>query len=138
MRKGELWRNMRSILSLVRRCASAKADRGKWVLQDEKPRPLGESLRAGCGRSADVSPMEQRGSKLMFDVKRQPRFRHSIEQSSWRPRRAFDDIRKIYSEFTGGIGQGEMPPHRLMLGVPRAADLCKRLLQITLHKRLLQ
>ena len=29
---------------------------------------------------------------------------------SWRPVNAFDDGRKVYIEFSSGIGQGEMPP----------------------------
>ena len=40
------------------------------------------------------------------------RFRYSIEGDNppWRPLRAFDDSKKAYIEFPGGIGQGEMPP----------------------------
>ena len=40
------------------------------------------------------------------------RFRYSIEGDNppWRPLRAFDDSKKVYIEFPGGIGQGEMPP----------------------------
>jgi type IV secretion system protein VirB9 len=40
------------------------------------------------------------------------RFRYAIEGDSppWRPLRAFDDGRKVYIEFPGGIAQGEMPP----------------------------
>jgi P-type conjugative transfer protein TrbG len=40
------------------------------------------------------------------------RFRYAIEGDNppWRPVRAFDDGKKVYIEFPGGIGQGEMPP----------------------------
>jgi type IV secretion system protein VirB9 len=40
------------------------------------------------------------------------RFRYAIEgdDAPWRPVRAFDDGKKVYVEFPGGIGQGEMPP----------------------------
>ena len=39
-------------------------------------------------------------------------FRYAIEGDNppWRPVRAFDDGSKVYIEFPGGIGQGEMPP----------------------------
>jgi type IV secretion system protein TrbG len=39
-------------------------------------------------------------------------FRYAIEGDNppWRPIRAFDDGSKVYIEFPGGIGQGEMPP----------------------------
>lgn len=39
-------------------------------------------------------------------------FRYRIEGDAapWRPLRAFDDGRKVYIEFSSGIGQGEMPP----------------------------
>ncbi|MET4608452.1 P-type conjugative transfer protein TrbG [Bradyrhizobium sp. JR4.1] len=42
----------------------------------------------------------------------QRRYRYSIEGDSppWRPVNAYDDGRKVYIEFSGGIGQGEMPP----------------------------
>jgi len=46
-----------------------------------------------------------------FDVN-SLRFRYAIEGDNppWRPLRAFDDGKKVYIEFPGGIGQGEMPP----------------------------
>jgi P-type conjugative transfer protein TrbG len=42
----------------------------------------------------------------------QRRYRYSIEgdHPPWRPINAFDDGRKVYIEFSPGIGQGEMPP----------------------------
>ena len=42
----------------------------------------------------------------------QRRYRYTIEGDSppWRPLNAFDDGRKVYIEFSPGIGQGEMPP----------------------------
>jgi type IV secretion system protein VirB9 len=42
----------------------------------------------------------------------QRRYRYSIEGDSppWRPVNAYDDGRKVYIEFSPGIGQGEMPP----------------------------
>lgn len=40
------------------------------------------------------------------------RYRYAIEGDSppWRPVNAYDDGRKVYIEFSPGIGQGEMPP----------------------------
>ncbi|WP_024511614.1 P-type conjugative transfer protein TrbG [Bradyrhizobium sp. ARR65] len=40
------------------------------------------------------------------------RYRYTIEGDSppWRPVNAYDDGRKVYIEFSPGIGQGEMPP----------------------------
>ncbi|MGY3390235.1 P-type conjugative transfer protein TrbG [Bradyrhizobium sp. USDA 3311] len=40
------------------------------------------------------------------------RYRYAIEGDSppWRPVNAYDDGRKVYVEFSPGIGQGEMPP----------------------------
>ena len=42
----------------------------------------------------------------------QRRYRYVIEGDSppWRPVNAYDDGRKVYIEFSLGIGQGEMPP----------------------------
>jgi P-type conjugative transfer protein TrbG len=42
----------------------------------------------------------------------QVRHRYRIEGDAppWRPRRVFDDGRKVYIEFAPGIVQGEMPP----------------------------
>lgn len=42
----------------------------------------------------------------------QRRHRYTIEGDSppWRPVNAYDDGRKVYVEFSPGIGQGEMPP----------------------------
>jgi type IV secretion system protein TrbG len=42
----------------------------------------------------------------------QRRYRYSIEGDNppWRPSAAYDDGRKVYIEFSPGIGQGEMPP----------------------------
>ena len=42
----------------------------------------------------------------------QRRYRYVIEGDSppWRPLHAYDDGRKVYIEFSPGIGQGEMPP----------------------------
>jgi type IV secretion system protein TrbG len=42
----------------------------------------------------------------------QRRYRYIIEGDNppWRPVNAFDDGRKVYIEFSPGIGQGEMPP----------------------------
>ncbi len=42
----------------------------------------------------------------------QRRYRYVIEGDSppWRPVSAYDDGRKVYIEFSPGIGQGEMPP----------------------------
>jgi P-type conjugative transfer protein TrbG len=42
----------------------------------------------------------------------QRRYRYTIEGDSppWRPLNAYDDGRKVYIEFSAGIGQGEMPP----------------------------
>jgi type IV secretion system protein VirB9 len=42
----------------------------------------------------------------------QRRYRYRIEGDSppWRPVNAYDDGRKVYIEFSPGIGQGEMPP----------------------------
>jgi type IV secretion system protein VirB9 len=47
-----------------------------------------------------IPPMDQR------------RFRYVIEGDNppWRPVNAYDDGRKVYIEFSPGIGQGEMPP----------------------------
>jgi type IV secretion system protein VirB9 len=40
------------------------------------------------------------------------RYRYTIEGDNppWRPINAYDDGRKVYIEFSPGIGQGEMPP----------------------------
>lgn len=40
------------------------------------------------------------------------RYRYSLtgDRPPWRPTRAYDDGRKVYIEFSPGIGQGEMPP----------------------------
>jgi len=40
------------------------------------------------------------------------RYRYVIEGDNppWRPVNAYDDGRKVYIEFSPGIGQGEMPP----------------------------
>jgi type IV secretion system protein VirB9 len=42
----------------------------------------------------------------------QRRYRYTIEGDNppWRPINAYDDGRKVYVEFSAGIGQGEMPP----------------------------
>lgn len=42
----------------------------------------------------------------------QRRYRYTIEGDNppWRPVGAYDDGRKVYIEFSAGIGQGEMPP----------------------------
>jgi type IV secretion system protein VirB9 len=42
----------------------------------------------------------------------QRRYRYIVEGDSppWRPINAYDDGRKVYIEFSPGIGQGEMPP----------------------------
>jgi type IV secretion system protein TrbG len=42
----------------------------------------------------------------------QRRYRYTIEGDTppWRPVNAYDDGRKVYIEFSRGIGQGEMPP----------------------------
>jgi type IV secretion system protein TrbG len=42
----------------------------------------------------------------------QRRYRYTIEGDNppWRPLNAYDDSRKVYIEFSAGIGQGEMPP----------------------------
>lgn len=42
----------------------------------------------------------------------QRRYRYTMEGDSppWRPLTAYDDGRKVYIEFSPGIGQGEMPP----------------------------
>ena len=42
----------------------------------------------------------------------QRRYRYTFEGDNppWRPVSAFDDGRKVYIEFSPGIGQGEMPP----------------------------
>ena len=42
----------------------------------------------------------------------QRRYRYMIEGDNppWRPVNAYDDGRKVYIEFSPGIGQGEMPP----------------------------
>ena len=42
----------------------------------------------------------------------QRRYRYTMEGDSppWRPVTAYDDGRKVYIEFSPGIGQGEMPP----------------------------
>jgi type IV secretion system protein VirB9 len=42
----------------------------------------------------------------------QRRYRYTIEGDTppWRPLNAYDDGRKVYVEFSAGIGQGEMPP----------------------------
>ena len=42
----------------------------------------------------------------------QRRYRYTIEGDNppWRPINAYDDGRKVYIEFSPGIGQGEMPP----------------------------
>ena len=42
----------------------------------------------------------------------QRRYRYAMEGDSppWRPVTAYDDGRKVYIEFSPGIGQGEMPP----------------------------
>jgi hypothetical protein len=40
------------------------------------------------------------------------RFRYAISGDSppWKPLRAFDDGKKVYIQFPGGIAQGELPP----------------------------
>lgn len=40
------------------------------------------------------------------------RFRYAVSGDSppWRPVQVFDDQRKVYIQFPGGIGQGELPP----------------------------
>jgi type IV secretion system protein VirB9 len=42
----------------------------------------------------------------------QRRYRYTVEGDNppWRPVSAYDDSRKVYIEFSPGIGQGEMPP----------------------------
>ncbi|MET4328624.1 P-type conjugative transfer protein TrbG [Bradyrhizobium sp. i1.15.2] len=42
----------------------------------------------------------------------QRRYRYSIEGDTppWRPVNVYDDGRKVYIEFSAGVGQGEMPP----------------------------
>jgi type IV secretion system protein VirB9 len=42
----------------------------------------------------------------------QRRYRYHFEGDNppWRPLNAYDDGRKVYIEFSPGIGQGEMPP----------------------------
>ena len=43
-------------------------------------------------------------------VQRRYRYRMEGDNPSWRPVNAYDDGRKVYIEFSPGIGQGEMPP----------------------------
>ena len=47
-----------------------------------------------------------------FPELHQRRYRYAIEGDNppWRPVNAYDDGRKVYIEFSPGIGQGEMPP----------------------------
>jgi P-type conjugative transfer protein TrbG len=60
--------------------------------------------RAGRGRSLPPTPF--------IPDHAQRRFRYNIEgdNPAWRPINAYDDGRKVYIEFSPGIGQGEMPP----------------------------
>jgi type IV secretion system protein VirB9 len=60
--------------------------------------------RAGRGRSLPPTPF--------IPDQTQRRYRYTIEGDSppWRPLNAYDDGRKVYIEFSAGIGQGEMPP----------------------------
>ena len=48
----------------------------------------------------------------LIPEKDQRRYRYVIEGDNppWRPVNAYDDGRKVYIEFSPGIGQGEMPP----------------------------
>jgi len=54
----------------------------------------------------------------------QRRYRYRIEGDSppWRPVNAYDDGRKVYVEFSPGIGQGEMPP-LFVIGPDGSAEL---------------
>ncbi|MEH2561570.1 P-type conjugative transfer protein TrbG [Bradyrhizobium sp. AZCC 2289] len=60
--------------------------------------------RASRGRSLPPTPF--------IPDQTQRRYRYTIEGDSppWRPLNAYDDGRKVYIEFSAGIGQGEMPP----------------------------
>ena len=48
----------------------------------------------------------------LIPSRNQRRYRYAIEGDSppWRPLGVYDDGRKVYIEFSPGIGQGEMPP----------------------------
>jgi type IV secretion system protein TrbG len=50
--------------------------------------------------------------KPVIPEQAQRRYRYAVEGDNppWRPVTAFDDGRKVYVEFSPGIGQGEMPP----------------------------
>jgi len=54
----------------------------------------------------------------------QRRYRYRIEGDNppWRPLEAYDDGRRVYIEFSPGIGQGEMPP-LLVLGADGKPEL---------------
>ncbi|HJP69971.1 MAG TPA: P-type conjugative transfer protein TrbG [Sphingomicrobium sp.] len=54
----------------------------------------------------------------------QRRYRYTIEGDNppWRPVNAYDDGRKVYIEFSPGIGQGEMPP-LLIIGPDGGTEL---------------
>jgi type IV secretion system protein VirB9 len=60
--------------------------------------------KAGRAQTATLTPVLPDPS--------QRRFRYSIEGDDppWRPLAAYDDGRKVYIEFSRGIGQGELPP----------------------------
>ena len=60
--------------------------------------------RVGLGRRLPLTPLIPEQTRR--------RYRYTIEGDSppWRPLNAYDDGRKVYVEFSGGIGQGEMPP----------------------------
>jgi type IV secretion system protein VirB9 len=60
--------------------------------------------RAARGRALPPTPF--------IPEQAQRRYRYTIEGDSppWRPVNTYDDGRKVYIEFSPGIGQGEMPP----------------------------
>lgn len=60
--------------------------------------------RAERARNAPLAPV------LPDPAHRQLRYRIEGDDPPWRPLVAYDDGRKVYVEFPGGISQGEMPP----------------------------
>jgi type IV secretion system protein VirB9 len=60
----------------------------------------------------DVAQDKRVPATPLIPTRNQRRYRYAIEGDSppWRPLGVYDDGRKIYIEFSPGIGQGEMPP----------------------------
>ncbi len=62
------------------------------------------SDRGEMARQAPLVPI------LPDPADRRLRYRIEGDDPPWRPLLAYDDGRKVYIEFPGGVGQGEMPP----------------------------